>query len=126
MTTDDMSVNDSETAGKTAVERRAAWRCDAGSQPLRLVLGGADDNDNEVDVFARNVSETGLMFICPQALESGQRVSIHTTVPDGSKQVLAGEVVRCDRLSGSFHEIAVRFDQPVNPECLVGWQNLPG
>jgi len=125
MTTDDMSVNDSETTGKTAVERRAARRSDAGSQPLRLVLCGGDD-DSEVDVFARNVSETGLMFICPQALESGQCVGIHTTVPDGSRQVLAGEVVRCDPLSGSFHEIAVRFDQPVNPECLVTWQNLPG
>ncbi len=124
MTTDVMSVNDSETAGKTAVERRAARRSDAGSQPLRLVLGGADDN--EVDVFARNVSETGLMFICPQALEPGQSVTIHTTAPDGARRVLAGEVVRCDPLSGSFHEIAIRFDQPVNPECLVGWQNLPG
>jgi hypothetical protein len=124
MTTDDMCVNDSQTAGKTSVERRAAPRGDAGSQPLRLVLRGADGN--EVDVFARNVSETGLMFICPQALDQGQRVTIHTTGPAESRRVLAGEVVRCDPLSGSFHEIAVRFDQPVNPECLMDWQNLRG
>ena len=105
------------------MERRGAPRSDLQSRPLAVIV--PDEGGEAVDVLGRNLSATGLMFVCLRAIPVGRRVEIHMIGAQGRKEHVTGRVVRCEPLSGSCHEVAVQFDAPIEPVWFLCGGHLP-
>lgn len=70
-------------------------------------------------ISGRHLSPVGLWFIHTGYLHPGTRCVL--AVPRGTHQeggVLA-EVVLCDHLDRGLHAVAVRFDEPIDPQLLI-------
>ena len=105
-------------------ERRVFARSELNSRPMAIVL--SDEPEGRLDVFGRNLSSCGVMFVCPRVLEVGCRVEVHVLIgPDGRLEVIRGEVVRCTPLDGSCCEVAVRFDTSMTAAWFAPPCDLP-
>ncbi len=98
-------------------------RRDFGNCPMRVTL--LDDDRTVLDVYARDVESDGMLFICRDMLKVGHRLEIHLLVPGGSMEIVTGKVTRHKRVDSSSFGIAVAFDRPVNPRCLLVDSGLP-
>ena len=105
-------------------ERRVFARSELNSRPMAVIL--PDDSDGRLDVFGRDLSACGVMFVCPRVLEVGCRVEVHVLIgPDGRLEVIHGKVVRCTPLDGSCCEVAVRFDTSMTAVWFAPVRDLP-
>jgi anti-sigma regulatory factor (Ser/Thr protein kinase) len=90
-------------------------------QHERLAYTGkfhAFDADNELrPVFARNISEGGMGFLCESPF-STRDITIELNV-DGAEVRLRCEVVRCTELIPNVYDVGVRFLQTTDrPKCV--------
>ncbi len=66
-------------------------------------------------VVTRNVSTGGMAFLHAGYVHPGSRFSASIpTADDGAVIGVAGEVVRCRHIKKMIHEIAIRFDDPID------------
>ena len=94
-----------------------------GSCPMTIVL--QDEHRTVLDIYARDINANGMLFICPDLLRVGRRLEVHLLLPGAGMEIVLGRVVGHKRLDASSHGIAVEFDTPVNPRCLLVTAELP-
>ncbi len=70
-------------------------------------------------VVARNVSREGIAFLHSSFLHSGIRCNLSVHTAQGEPRVLQGRVVRCRYVVSNLHEVAVEWDQPMDPKLLL-------
>ena len=105
-------------------ERRSFTRSGLNSRPMAVIL--PDDPDGRLDVFGRNLSSCGVMFVCPRVLALDCPVEVHMPIgPEGRLEVVRGKVVRCTPLDGSCCEVAVQFDTSLDVAWFTPVWDLP-
>jgi CheY-like chemotaxis protein len=90
--------------------------------PVRVFHPGGTDGLKLV--ATRNLSNVGLGFLCTGFLHIGTKVETMLTRRTGGDDVIVGKVIFCVHVSGSFHQIGVRFDQKIAPRSYVDRASL--
>ncbi|MEM1330661.1 MAG: response regulator [Planctomycetota bacterium] len=70
--------------------------------------------ESVVRMPSRNLSSHGIALLHNAYLHLGTRVALALRDPDGGFRRVTGEVVRCQHMTASIHEIGVRFDDSVD------------
>lgn len=65
-------------------------------------------------VLPRNLSRNGVGFLHGRFVYPNSKCSITLETLDGETMTCEGEVVRCNHISGTIHEIGVRFASPID------------
>ena len=106
---------DARLATHYSTLRRHPRRPFRGTATVRLVTGQGD-GPQELRVWTRSLSESGLSFICPKSL-AGRRLQIGLELTPGQSVWLEAEVVRCREVAGEgFWDHGVAFRGRVAPE----------
>jgi hypothetical protein len=105
-------------------ERRSFARSGLNSRPMAIIL--PDEPDARLDVFGRNLSACGVMFVCPRVLALDCPIEVHMPVgPEGRLEIVRGKVIRCTPLDGSCCEVAVQFDTSLDVASFTPVWELP-
>lgn len=108
------------TGGKRAAEKRSAksprYRS-MGELVVRLRHPGG--TDAAYKVRSRNISPEGIGFIHGGFVYPQSPVTAVLRSKDGQYMAVAGVIVRCSHITGKFHEVGVKFDQPIFIEDFI-------
>lgn len=121
--TDQRDTENGTSVTRTA-ERRSFARSGLNSRPMAIIL--PDEPDARLDVFGRDLSACGVMFVCPRELAANCPIEVHMPVgPEGRLEVVCGKVIRCTPLDDSCCEVAVQFDTSLDAKWFAPVWELP-
>lgn len=69
--------------------------------------------------LARDLSASGMGFIHGCYLYPSTAVRVTLTALDGEKTSVEGQVVRCEHVEGRFHEVGIKFANPVDTHMFI-------
>ncbi len=75
-------------------------------------------------VAMRNLSATGAGFLYTGFLHIGTRIELTLPRRAGGEDVITGKVIFCAHVTGSFHQIGVRFEQKIVPASYVDRESM--
>ncbi len=117
--------NSEPTKGGEVKRVHARWPFAQTSLTARLIHPGG--SEIELTFACRNLSRTGIGLLHNTFVHPGSRIELTLPRPDGSRELVTGEVARCEHRQGVIHEIGVRFDEEialpefVRPDIFDGW-----
>jgi len=97
------------------VKKRSMRRWQMQPQKSICVIHENDATSKFYTIIPRDLSATGASFLFGAFLHPGVRCEFAARRVGGRSQALPGEVVRCRHIEGHVHEVAVKFDDPINP-----------
>ncbi len=117
------------THAVAVVDERRAYPRAALSLPLRLKRVGGQREPQPVTLLTKNISSSGVYFLCPRWIEPGTPIELEVGLVDrplgrGSvRMTTAAHIVRVDPtdtpgwhgLAASFDDITFQRDEPVPP-----------
>lgn len=75
-------------------------------------------------VATRNLSATGMGFLYTGFLHLGTRVELMVNRLAGGEDLIAGTVIFCGHVTGTFHQVGVRFERKISPNVYVDRETL--
>ena len=99
--------------------RRRMRRRTMSGQKLVVVVMGTNNVRKSIVAVGRNLSATGLGFMCGGYMHSGQRCVVALRDLQGRSRGLPGTIMRCGHIKGHLHDIGVRFDDAIKPEDFI-------
>ncbi len=69
------------------------------------------------EALARDLSSGGIAFITTEPLEIGTPIDIVLQLDEPDQTSLCGEVVRCRQVAGTYHDVAVKFNEALPPHA---------
>ncbi len=86
---------------------------------LVVVVIGANNERKNVVAVGRNLSSTGVGFLCGGFLHPGQRCVVAIRELDGKAHGINGKIMRCGHIKGQVHDVGVRFDEAIKPSLFI-------
>jgi len=88
-------------------ERRQAERV----RYTETVQVQCEQADADLNAMARDLSETGIAFVCEQPLPVDAAVTVTLDATRPEARPVTGRIVRCGKLAGPYHDVAVQFHE---------------
>lgn len=107
------------SASGSGSSRRRMRRRGMEARKLVVVLIGANNERKTVTAVGRNLSATGIGFLCGGFLHPGGRCVIALRDLGGNAHGVQGTIMRCNHVKGHLHDIGVRFDEPIKPHEFI-------
>jgi CheY-like chemotaxis protein/HPt (histidine-containing phosphotransfer) domain-containing protein len=106
--------------GGPASQRRKFARWPYRNPMVNCDFGAAGTDQRSLTLAARDLSATGISLLHSAYAHTQARCAVHLpNLNSGQTVVVPGVVVRCRHVRGSIHEVALRFDQPINARDFV-------
>ncbi|MCA9293846.1 MAG: response regulator [Phycisphaerales bacterium] len=106
----------SSSAGSS---RRRMRRRSMDGRKMVVVLLGANNERKSITAVGRNLSATGVGFLCGGFLHPGIRCVVALRDLQGKAHGVPGSITRCGHVKGHLHDIGVRFDDAIKPHEFI-------
>ncbi len=91
-----------------------------------IVLPGDNDRDIAFVVPTRNLSAHGMAFLHSHMMWDGRPCTVKLPTRGGAGLTVGATVVRCRHIRAMLHEVAVKFDQPIDLAKIYGSSGSAG
>jgi hypothetical protein len=105
--TDIVSRLDSNLVAEDADNRRRLPRVSMRTRMTLLILGGIAPTP--VDVFSRNISSSGIGFVCKRMFRPEERVAIPIRIPRTPPKLLLARITFSRYIGGGLYEMGAEF-----------------
>lgn len=114
-----LDERDQATEGGASKPRRdfVRWSFRNASIPLTVVHPGG--SNATINVACRNLSSGGVGVLHSAYMHTGTRCFVALPRTDGQRVSVEGTIVRCIHVSGTIHEIGVKFLKPIDAKEFV-------
>lgn len=114
-----LNARESEKGKNSASPRRdfVRWSFQAISVPLTVTYAGG--TTATMHVACRDLSAGGIGILHSAYMHVGTVCSVALRTVHGQLRTIDGRVVRCVHVSGTIHEIGVKFDKPIETKDFV-------
>lgn len=110
-----------------AASRRSEVRLGFGIADVPIAIEQPEGGTSRFLAYGRNFSEHGVSLLHGGFVYPGSRCHVGVRRREGGPIMISGTIRHCRLVAGSFHEIGIRFDEPVDPGSILGVDApLPG
>lgn len=99
---------------------RAQYRLES----VQLVIEHGSGNQVTLSVATRNISRGGISILHSAYIHADTPCEIILSLPEGTKQRVAGKVMRCSHLTGRVHDVGIKFNEQISTRDLLGLDPL--
>ena len=116
---------DRSASGSGSSRRRMRRRAMDGRKLVVAVIGVNGERKNIVAV-GRNLSATGIGFLCGGFIHTDLRCVVALRSVDGKAHGIGGVIMRCNHIKGNLHDIGVRFDEAIKATDFMDMEDDDG